>query len=194
MAFKLEAKKFPGKIIFANDTVDVIFNIPILSSTEEPNYTVLQQEVKYYDSTGKKMVLKPENAKEIQFDYDNGSVRMLSRYDSLVVVASKKNRNLFLKLEADGKVKLFKYYYQQISGGRYYASTGTWGGSYYCMEEIYIMQRGDGAFKKPRSLAFKKDMIAYFSDCPELVKKIENDEYSKDHLEYIVNYYNVNCE
>ena len=49
LTFKLEAKKIEGKIFFANDTIDVTFNIPIKFFTQEPNYEKLQYKVKYFD-------------------------------------------------------------------------------------------------------------------------------------------------
>jgi len=40
---------------------------------------------------------------------------------------------------------------------------------------------------------FKKAASEYFRDCPELVKKIQDKEYRKKHIEKVVKYYNENC-
>jgi hypothetical protein len=194
LTFNLEAKKIEGKIFFADGTVDVTFNIPIKFFTQEPNYEKLQYKVKYFDSTGKKFVLRPDNAKEIQFKYDFENVRMLSRYNSLGLGnIFSMSTNIFLKLEIDGKLKLFKYYYTQSSPGWYNASTGAITGGYSYSVERYILQKGYGELKRPKSLTFRKDMVEYFSDCPSLVKKIESKDFRKNELEFIVNYYNSNC-
>lgn len=188
-ACKLEAKKIEGKILFDNDTIVVTFNIQVDFFTREPNYKKLQYKIKYYDATGKKIVLRPGQAKEIQFQHGGKTVRMLSRSNSLRLG----NSNIYLKLEIDGTLKLFNYYYTQSSPGMYNSSTGTTTGNYSYGVEKYILQRGDGELKRPKGLTFKKDMVEYFSDCPALIEKIESKAFRKNDLEFIVNFYNSNC-
>ena len=119
---------------------------------------------------------------------------MLSRYNSLGLGnIFSMSTNIFLKLETDGKLKLFNYYYTQSSPGMYNASTGAMTGGYSYSVERYILQKGDGELKRPKSLTFKKDMVEYFSYCPALVEKIESKYFRKNDLEFIVNYYNSNC-
>ena len=125
LTFKLEARKTEGKIIFEHDTIDVVFNIPIRFLSQEPNYEKLQQKVKYFDAAGKKISLHPDEAKEIQFKYENENIRMLSRYNSLGLGnIFMMGTNIFLKLEIDGNLKLFRYYYSQRTPGTYNASSG----------------------------------------------------------------------
>lgn len=193
-SFKSEAKKIEGKIFFENDTLDVIFNIPIKFFTQEPNYEKLQYKVKYYDSTGKIIVIQPDNANEIQFTYNFEDVRMLSRNNSLGLGnAFSRSRSIFLKLEIEGKLKLFNYYYTQYAAGTYNASSGMMTGGYAYGVERYILQKENGELKRPKGLTFKKDMIEYFSDCPALVEKIESKDFRKNDLEFIVSFYNSNC-
>ncbi|MFZ5940206.1 MAG: hypothetical protein ACOYXB_06495 [Bacteroidota bacterium] len=194
LTFKLEAKKIEGKIFFADDTIDVTFNIPINFFTQEPNYEKLQYKVKYFDSAGRKIVLKLDNAKEIQFKYEYENVRMLSRFNSIGLGnIFSMSTNIFLKLEMDGKLKLFSYYYTQHSGGTYNSFTGMSTGGYSYSVEKYILQKENGELMRPVGLSFKKDMIDYFSDCPSLVEKIESKEFRKNDLESMVRYYNLNC-
>jgi hypothetical protein len=191
---KSEAKKIEGKILFESDTLDVIFNIPIKFFTQEPNYEKLQYKVKYYDSTGKIIVIRPDIANEIQFTYNFEDVRMLSRNNSLGLGnAFSRSRSIFLKLEIDGKLKLFNYYYTQYAAGTYNASAGMMSGGYAYSVERYILQKENGELKRPKGLTFKKDMIDYFSDCPALVEKIESKDFRKNDLEFIVSFYNSNC-
>ena len=44
-----EAKNINGQILFDNDTIDVIFKIPVNFLTQEIDYTSLQYKVKYID-------------------------------------------------------------------------------------------------------------------------------------------------
>lgn len=120
---------------------------------------------------------------------------MLSRYGSLGFGGIYSvSTNVFLRLESDGKLKLFNYYYTKRSPGMYNASTGTMSGGYSYSVENYILQKGDGELKRPKSLTFKKDMAQYFSDCPALVEKIESKDFRKDDLEFIVQFFNSNCK
>jgi len=59
IANKIEAKKIGGKVIFINDTLDVIFKIPIYIFSKEINFEKLQYKIKYFDSTGDLVVIKP---------------------------------------------------------------------------------------------------------------------------------------
>ena len=195
ICFNLNAKKIEGKIIFKNDTLDVTLKIPFKFITQEPNYQKLQAKVKYYDSDGNKVVLKPDDAKEIQFNYGNGNVRMLSRNNSLYLGnIFFPSTNIFLKIEIDGKLKLFNYYYTQSSGGMYNGATGTMTGGYSYSVESYILQKGESELKRTKGLMFRKDMVEYFEDCPELAKKIQEKEFRKDDMQAIVKFYNNKCE
>ena len=85
------------------------FNIPFNFLSREPNYEKLQYKVKYFDPAGKKVVLKADNAKEIQFQFAGENVRMLSRYNSIGIGnIFSMSTHIFLKLEMDGKLKLQK--------------------------------------------------------------------------------------
>lgn len=194
LSFKSEAKKIEGKILFENDTISVTFNIPIKFFSQEPNFEKLQYKVKYFDSEGNKIIIRPDQAKEIQFSYVFENIRMISRHNSLGLGnIFSKSSNIFLRLEADGNLKLFNYYYTQSSPGMYNGATGTMTGGYSYSVEGFILQKGDGELKRPKGLTFKKDMIEYFSDCPALVEKIENKVFRKNDMAAIVTFYNTNC-
>lgn len=45
----------------------------------------------------------------------------------------------------------------------------------------------------PFAEGFKKSLKKYFKDCPKLIEKIENDEYSSDKLLSVLEFYNRNC-
>ena len=194
---EIEAKKIEGQILFKDDTVDVIFKIPIDLLTQEIIYEKLQYKVKYFDFNGKKIKLIPDNAEEIRFKYNNEDIRMLSRYNSLDIgdIFSMRT-NIFLKLKVEGKLMLFEYHYTQKTGSMSKGIPNDMTmpvGMSYPVERYNILQKGDGELKRPKGLSFRKDMMNYFSDCPELSQKIENKEYKKRDLESIVRFYNSNC-
>lgn len=194
LTFTLQAKNIAGKIILGNDTLDVIFQIPVRLFSGQPNFEKLQYKVRYLDSNKKKITLRPHEAKEIQFMHGAEQVRMLSRFNTLGLGnIFLSNTHIFLRLEIDGPLKLFSYYYTQQSPGMYNASTGVVTGGYAYSVERYIMQKGSGELKRPKNLSFKKDMAEYFSDCPALVDKIQDKDFKKYDMEAIVSFYNKNC-
>ncbi len=191
---KLEARKMEGKIIYQTDTVDVVFNIPVKLFSGEPNFQRLQYKVKYYNKAGKQQALKPHEAIEIQFKFGNENIRMLSRdYSMGMMNPFSFQDRIFLKLDIDGELKLFNYYYTSQTPGTVNASGVMTGGLSYS-DDHYLLQKGDGEIKSPRGLAFKKDMAEYFSDCPALVEKIQDKEFRKKDLEFIVQFYNTICK
>jgi len=189
LSSKLQAKKVEGKILFENGTIDVTFDIPVDLFTKELLFESIQYRIKYVDSTGKNIILKPSDAKEIRFKYDFENVRMISMQNSLGLGhLLSKTDYIFLKIEIDNKLKLFKFYEKNTisSGG------GTTGGSY--TTERIILQKRNEELKMIRNSKFKKEMPEYFSDCPKLAEKIEKKEYQIDDMDIIVRYYNSTCK
>lgn len=193
--FKSEAKKFEGQIFYKNDSVNVTMEIPVKLFSKKPKYEKLQYKVKYYDSLGLIQVIKPFDAEEIRFSYEDEKVRMLSRKNTLGLGKTfSMSSKIFLKLEIDGDLKLFNCYYTQKTYGSYNTMTGmTVGGPTYKMEK-FLLQKGDEELMRPYPLTFRKDLIQYFNDCPELSKKIEDKEFNINDLESIVRFYNLNCK
>lgn len=193
------AEKIEGMIITnVNDTLKVTFDIPIELLSREPNYERLQYKVKYVDENGKKQTLKPDDAREIIFTYNNETVRMLSRLNTLQFVGGtillSSGDNIFLKLVEDGPVQLFLYYYTQNTPGTINPSSGAMTGGFMYDTDRYILQKGvRGELKQIKGMSFRKDMAEYFADCPELVKKIEEKEFKREDMEAIVRFYNAQC-
>lgn len=42
-------------------------------------------------------------------------------------------------------------------------------------------------------ISFKKVVLSYFTDCPQLQEKVENGEFKKDDFVKVVEFYNQNC-
>lgn len=188
----LATEKTPGTIIYPDkDKEEVIFELPLLLFGDL-NYIKLQEKVKYTDSFGAKKLLRPEQVKEIVFTYKGERIRMISipkSGDLMLGSIFSASTSIFLKLEEEGSLSLFKYEYKQSSPGSMSPGGGMTGGYSYNVDKHLLLKTG-GTMKWPRDLSFRKDMIEYFSDCPELSAKIDKKEFKKDHLIEIVRFYN----
>ncbi len=179
------AKKIEGTIIFENGTERVVtFKIPFRFLSGRANYQSLQHRVKFFDN-GKKMVLKPGEISEFRFNYRNETVRMVSISHTGLEGLFARNKAIFLKLEIDGALRLFRYYATRVSGG--------YGSTYSYQTEEYYLQKDGGKLKQPKGLSFRKDMVEYLSDCPSLADRIKDKAFKRRDLEVIVIYYNKNC-
>ena len=176
-------KKVPGTIIFNNDSIkNVTFCMPAKTSTDELKYYKICKKVTFFNNIGEKVVLKPDQAKEIKF-VDEIPTRMIS-----CKVGCKMR---FLKMQMDGKVKLLSL----VVPPKTYTSIGSDGMhfSYTIPErEIDYLKKDNEELFWPRWLRFRKDMKIYLSDCPELVDKIDKKILTSDDIEQIVGEYN-NC-
>lgn len=186
------AKKIEGTIVYDNVEVAVVFNIPVGLFKTVPNFEILQRRIIYFDKQGHRIVLKPDHAREVRFEYRGQKVRMLSRCDSTRIMnVTGKGRYVFLKLEIEGKLSLFKYFYTEHSGAPYDPEGGSTGTTY--PAERFILQKENDALKEIRGLSFRKDMMSYFDDCQELVERIDDKIMRKKDLVAIVQYFNSHC-
>lgn len=72
------------------------------------------------------------------------------------------------------------------------------GGNFYDLQNLYVKSGENGELthlgsNQLFSKNFKKAASDYFSNCPELVKKIQNRDFKKKHVKDIVHYYNTKC-
>jgi hypothetical protein len=167
-------KTFDGLIIQESDTAKV--QVEILFIFKTPQFFTLHKVITILDSQGNKKNIRPNQAKEIRFNYEGETIRMVSEdYNSVT--------KLFLKLEIIGNLSLYKYVHH---------TPGPYGGHF---KDVYLLKKGDNELKKVKqSNSFRKDMSEYFVDCPELAKMIENKVYGRKEIHEIVNFYNKNCK
>ena len=184
--FSAEVK---GIIITKTDTTHVTFNIP-MNLASEPTFVNLQYKIKYVDAAGNKCKLYPNQAKEIQFTHNNTLYRMQSKFDNLSPNSDGESK-IFLKLEIDGKIKLFSYYIRQTmtTGGGPNSVPMTTSSTY----SKYILQKGNNDLVRYGKMNFNLDMPVFLKECPDLVKKIEDKTYHRNDIEAIITYYNSNC-
>ena len=191
-----EAKKVNGTIFFEKDTLDVIFKIPTGLLAIEPNYLALQKKVKYFNEEGEVKVLRPTDAKEIRFMFRGERIRMLSRPNNNnvegILIRLAPSKDIFLKvreLQVGGKVKLFDLYIMESSS---YGGANGMGGTHTVRKDVF-QKKGEELYRS-RGLFFRNDMMNYFSDCPELVKKIKKREFGRRDVKMIAEFYNEMCK
>lgn len=171
------AKDVNGEIIFSDRIEKVTFNVPM--SFGKPSVSDMQSRVVYYDSIGKKHILKPENAREIRFKVEDKVHRMISRRFS-------EGGNLqfqdefFLYLFEDGFLKLYVFFEVRLS----VFSTTT---------SYYLVQKGDDPLESISQLNFKEEATDYFGSCPKLVNKIESGEFRYRHFPELAQFFNFYC-
>jgi hypothetical protein len=191
-SWEASAKKMPGVIIINGEVRNVTLNIPT-SFLGGLNYQRLQYRIVYYDDSGKKIVVRPHEADEISFEYQGEEIRMVSVSNSVDGGnLFNSSPRIFLRLLIDGPLQLLEYHYQQ-SGAPIMGPNGMMGASPTYGGERYVLRKGNGEPKFPRTLSFRKDMTEYLGDCPDLVALLQQKEFRRNDLEEIVIFYNGKC-
>ena len=187
------AKKIKALIVRGSKSEEVLMSVRIPWLANEPSFEALQCRIKYFDVQGKKHILKPEDADEIRFEHNGMQVRMISVSNT---IGAGRNfsigRKIFLKLEIDGPLRLFRYYYRQSSPGMMTRGGGFTPGPTYTVDNL-LFQKRNGPLKRPKGMGWKKDMLEYLSDCPALTDMIEGKEFKRRDVEAIVMFYNQHC-
>ncbi|MFK7969115.1 MAG: hypothetical protein AB8F95_02055 [Bacteroidia bacterium] len=188
-------KDLPGQIFYEDDTVDVIFEIPLKPVSKEPSLLEIQKSV-WYRVNGEKKYQKalPAMTKEIRFSYMETTFRMIS---TPRLIALRKDigpglvHKRFTLLRIDGEVRLFESFYLSESATRMNAN-GSWsGGRSQISGDIFLERNGVYTWIKP--IGFNKKVANYFRDCEELFEKITNKTLRYEDIESIVNTYNQSC-
>ncbi len=185
LTIEAAAREVQGFYInLTGDTSKVIFDIPIVA----PNVPLIRSlhfEIMFLDKNQIERTLKPHQAREVCFTYNNITTRLLARADQLNLARTmfKKNKSyVFLKLEVDGKLQLFSFYHtQHVSMDFSYES------------QMTIFQKDNGLLFIPNNYRFRHSVRKYLKDCPELVKRLKRKLYGKGDEVEIAEYYNEYC-
>lgn len=184
-----------AKFVYASDTkaiiqlkndsiIEVIIKIRKypLSLKGAIKYPLLQNEIEYYDSTGKKIKLKPEQIKEVRFNYKGEEIKMqtIILKHRLREGLGKSSDYVLLKLKTDGnKMKRFLYFHNSNFMGIH-------------LKMVFnVLQKGNGEGFVPQWFNNFKNITKYVSECPSLVDKINNDIYNSQNVKDIVKDYNI---
>ncbi len=195
MCSPIFARKFPGKIYFEKDTQNVVFDVPMNMTTQDPDYEQLQFKVKYLTQDGKKAELDPNTAKGICFNYGPFQVKMMSVNNDLKLgPIVKPLSRVFLKQEIDGAVKVYSYYFAESAPGLALGQQSSPTNPYSYGLDSFILCREEGNLTRVKALNFKNEMSAYFSDCPGVVSRLESRAWKERDLATIVDFYNRSCK
>jgi len=188
------AKKKGCYINHEGDTIRVVFRIPTPLFSKKPTWEKLQWKVKYFDEDHQSHTLLPGQAKEYRFEYNSGTVRMVSAQN--VIEASRAGftpeAEFFLRLVEDGRLKLYKYF--EYSGFKenpeipdpvLREAPGS--------EEIYLLQKGNEGLFRPGDDASCNDVRDYLSDCPGFPEVVGNIGCKGTDLVRLVKSYNESC-
>lgn len=183
-------EKVAGQLIFNNgSSLDVTFLISM--NGNDADYLKLQHKVKYLNRYGEKLEVRPDEAKEIRFQWGKQTIRMLSRYNNLPATGTfPSSSKIFLKLEMEGELSLYSFYYT--------LSTGQ--GSSSVRQIAAVFQKKGGNIFAPVNPGYRADpklfnnqMKSYFKDCPEMVEKFNKEEFKIGQYSAMVVFYNSNC-
>jgi hypothetical protein len=206
--FPADAKFIKGKIVRETDTLEVTFDIPVNTTTRDVIYKKLINKIKYISNIGVKGIIRPDQAKEIRFNYMNNDVILVSILNSLNLGGYGSKINVFLKLEIDGKVKMYSYSGNAGGGGMGYAPaySGGYGGGYsggymmvgnsggYSSAKItYILQNEEGEMVKEKQISKKEALFKFLKDCSAVKQRFENKEFYLEELWSVVALYNNSC-
>ncbi|OFY33469.1 MAG: hypothetical protein A2W91_09830 [Bacteroidetes bacterium GWF2_38_335] len=195
-SFDLDAKQVEGLIIYENDTVKVTFDIPVTMFKKKINFRKIQYRIKYLDSLGNKEVLKPRMAKGIIIKFEELNIKMISEKNSLTWwTFLVKNSNIFLKLELNGELKLYKYFLHPSSGTVYTPGSNQFLFVSYKDNGVrYVLKKGEGKLNRVWYVYYVIGMQDYFRDCPALVDALNTKYKSIEDIEFIVRFYNSQCK
>jgi hypothetical protein len=164
------------------DTTFVTFLIPLKLLSGNADYFSIQFGVKYFDlDSNEEKFLSPKEVSEIFFNVNGNMSRMIALPNVLRLESPPRlsGVRVFLKIEIDGHLQLFKYYHYD-----YFAKNLT-------IYDILVKNVTDQLQVFP--FYFRRDLTKYLADCPELVNKIKNKTYKARDLHHIVFEYNQNC-
>jgi hypothetical protein len=185
-------KKVQGYYVtLADDTVKCTFLVPVDLLFQEPKYINLQYKIMYLDTKGEKQKFIPGQIKAFALFLQQTRITYLSVRRNIEIMPSlfSNEEHIFLRLNIDGPLRMFKYYVQRQSGGGYSPTMG-FSPTVAYTDENFLLQKENGLLTQCRFLHFRKDLSKYLSDYPELSQKILNRDYVKGDIELIVKEYN----
>ena len=179
------ARQVKGYFInLTDDTAHVVFDVPI-APPNDPDVKHLHFGINFTDHNKVQRELKPHQAKEVCFSYNNITTRLLQRQDHLNLekkMFKKEKSYIFLKLEVDGKLKLFSFYYTQ------HVSM-----DFSFQAKFMIFQKEQGLLYMPKNTSFRRSMMRYLEDCDKVKQRLDLKMYGKGDEEEIVKDYNDKC-
>lgn len=185
------AKRAAGTIIKGQDTLAVTFLLPVKFFSGELLEYRIQKEIRYITPAGERSTLRPGEVDEFSFDYDDLSHRWLSR--TMMDKGVRRERNYFLKMEVDGRLKLFSHFPTNNEAGVFDVSSGALILTGDQQKKVPVLQLRNGELRIVKAINFKEDMIELLEDCPKLTQRIEKGTFTQRDIKEIVCYFNIAC-
>lgn len=185
-------EQVPGIVVYPNETISVTFDVPTVIFTKEWDFTRLQSVAYFHDASGKKRRVSPKQALEIQlFLGDTDTIRMVS------ILHKGRGSRTFARIIKDGKLNVYFMMASPNAQGSSGFTFGTAGvqlhgtGIYH---GFLVLKKGNwGPDVKARRLMLRKEMIEFFSDCPQVVEQIEDQKLTNNELSVVIDFYYQYC-
>jgi len=189
-----QAKNFKGYVIYPNqEKTEVLVSVPMIQFSKRPDYQEMQSKITIIKDNSP-FGITPDQVLEVAFTYDEVLIRMISVRDELKLTSPFANlANVFLKLEEEGAVRLFRYYQVSNAPGAYNNQSGMSTANNARVADRFVVQRSNGPLVRLEGTSFKKDVAKFFHDCPDVIKRVKDKEYKKEDLELVVKRYNKVC-
>jgi len=172
-----------GEIVYANKKVEPV-KFEMLAILNGISVEDIENKIHYINEKGNRKILRPKDAEEIRFKWDEQDVRMVSRKPRHEATKKK-----FMRLLDDGRVRLYEYIKTYRFVGRATIDRARVQTTIY-----WYVERKDARMMMMKPLGFKKKMSKYFADCPKLAERIIAGAYKAIDAGQIVQYYNGdNC-
>ncbi|MDB5227716.1 MAG: hypothetical protein JWN78_1909 [Bacteroidota bacterium] len=182
-------------VTLKNDTIHAKFKIPYYPNISiDLNYLKLQEKIEVYADKKEKQELLPGDILAFSFYYTNedletDTVTYVSRKNTLKLGREffQSDSAIFLRLMIKGKLSLYKYYSMgsMPAGNMGMSAVGV-------AQEASILEKNEKLYMY-NAFKFRSDIEEYLSDCPAVVKLIEEKKYKSKHLSTIVQEYNRLC-
>ncbi len=182
------------------DTTHVNFLVPV-TDDERIDVAQLQWKIKYLDQYGRKKPVVPQTTREVFISFRKDSVRLYCKRNTIGANAGFLTNAdyFFLEQLEGGNVNAYRYYEQSLNGAYMGGSMGMGmgggmmiGGGTVITPLVALEKPGQALFT-PRLLYSKKDMAAYFANCPQVLERIEKGEYKSGNLEVAARDNNILC-
>ncbi len=184
----------------SGDTTPVNFLVPV-TDDRRIDVVQLQWKIKYLDQYGRKKPIIAQTTREVFISFGKDSVRLYCKRNTIGATAGFLNSAdyFFLEQLEWGNVNAYRYYEQSQNGAYMGGSLGIGigggmmlGGGTVITELTTLEKPGQPLFT-PRLLYYKKDLAAYFVNCPQVLERIEKGEYKTGNLEVAARDNNILC-
>jgi len=176
------------------DTTNCMILIPLTWPSAELDIESLEKSFKYDSPGNMRTELMPKQIKEYSFKYKEVTYLMRSAfYCFLSDKLSNKDRNLFMRLRVDGKIKLYTYT-NYTGAAPSYNGTNWVGGGVSNKSSQQILLKDNGDCLKVKKHGLKSRLKDFIPECSKVLDKINKDEYDLDDISFLVDDYNYWCK